>query len=244
MKSIFVYGAGGHGKVVIDAIKRSAETIQVKAMGTRGVLEELSDTQILGVIDDDVTLHGSTYSGHPVLGGFVELQRYDNKRTYKDYGVIVAIARNDIRKRIYLKVSQLDCDLISVVHLSAQIAKDVTIGPGSMIMATAVLNPGVVLGTGVVINTGAIIEHDCIVHDFVHVGPGSVFAGAVEVGEGSLIGIGAYVLPSIRIGKGVTVAAGAVVIRDIPDGETVVGVPARIIRRKRPNGSPYSEDLS
>jgi len=209
MKSIFVYGAGGHSKVVIDAIRSS-----------------LMDVQILGVIDDDVALHGSVYSGHPVLGGFVELQRYDNNRRHKDYGVIVAIARNDIRKHIYSKVSQLDCDLISVVHLSAQIAKDVTIGPGSMIMATAVLNPDVTLGTGVVINTGAIIEHDCVVHDFVHVGPGAVFGGAVEVCEDSLVGLGARVLPFIRIGKGATVAAGSVVIRDVPDGITVVGVPA------------------
>lgn len=226
MNRIIVYGAGGHSKVVIDAIERFAATIQVKAMGTRGVLEELSDTQILGVIDDNADLHGTEYAGYPVLGGFEALQKYDEKRGYKDYGLIVAIARNETRKKLHAKVSQLDCNLITVIHPSAQIARDVTIGPGSMIMAAAVLNPGVVLGTGVVINTGSIIEHDCVIHDFVHVGPGVVFAGAVEVDEDSFIGIGARVLPSIRIGKGALVAAGSVVIRNVPDGKTVVGVPA------------------
>lgn len=229
MNRIIVYGAGGHGKVVIDAIERSAETIRVKAMGSPDVLEVLSDTLILGVIDDNACLHGTEYAGYPVLGGFEELRKYDETREHKDYGLIVAIAFNDTRKKIYAKVSQLDCELITVVHPSAQIAKDVTIGLGSMVMAAAVLNPGVVIGTGVVINTGAIIEHDCIIHDFVHVGPGTVFAGAVEVGEDSFIGIGARVLPSVQIGKGVTVAAGSVVIRNVLDGKTVVGVPAELV---------------
>lgn len=221
MNPIIIYGAGGHGKVVIDAITTFESS--------------LMDAQILGVIDDNEALHGSKYFGYTVLGGFAELQKYDENRDFKNYRLIVAIARNDIRRNIYSKVSQLSCELITVIHPSAQIARDVTIGPGSMIMAAAVLNPGVVLGTGVVINTGAIVEHDCIVHDFVHVGPGAIFAGAVEVGEDSLIGIGACVLPSIQIGRGATVAAGAVVVRGVSDGETVIGVPARTV----PN---YEED--
>lgn len=216
MNPIIIYGAGGHGKVVIDAITTFESS--------------LMDSQILGVIDDNEALHGSKYFGYTVLGGFAELQKYDENRTFKEYKLIVAIARNDIRKHICSKVSQLDCELITVIHPSAQIARDVTIGPGSMIMATAVLNPGVVLGTGVVINTGAIVEHDCIVHDFVHVAPGAVFGGAVEVCEDSLVGIGACVLPFIRIGKGSTVAAGSVVTRNVPDGVTVVGVPAELVR--------------
>lgn len=231
MNPIIVYGAGGHGKVVIDAITTFESS--------------LTDVQILGVIDDNEALHGSKYFGYTVLGGFAELQKYDENRTFKNYRLIVAIARNDIRRNIYSKVSQLSCELITVIHPSAQIARDVTIGPGSMIMAASVLNPGVVLGTGVVINTGAIIEHDCVIHDFVHVGPGAIFAGAVEIGEDSFVGIGACVLPSVCIGKGVTVAAGSVVIRDVPDGVTVVGVPAELVSgRKSLDGCPDSEDLS
>lgn len=209
MTRIIVYGAGGHGKVVIDAIESS-----------------LPYGQILGVIDDNVDLHGTAYAGYSVLGGFDELRKYDGSREYKDYGLVVAIARNAIRKRIYKRVCQLACDLITVVHSTALIAKGVVIGPGSMIMAGAIVNPGVTLGTSVVINTGSIIEHDCVVHDFVHVGPGCIFAGAVEAGESSFIGVGARVLPSVRIGRGAIVAAGSVVTRDVPDGTTVVGVPA------------------
>lgn len=206
MKGIIVYGAGGHSKVVIDAIESAF----------RG-------NPILGIVDDNDELHGGDYSGYPVLGGFDELLERKNCR------VVIAIALNDTRKDLYTKVARLGCEIISIAHPSAQIARDVTIGPGSMVMALAVLNPGVTIGTGVVVNTGAIVEHDCIVHDFVHIGPGTVFAGAVEVGENSFIGIGARVLPSVQIGAGATVAAGSVVIRDVPDGATVVGVPAELV---------------
>lgn len=209
MKGIIVYGAGGHSKVVIDAIESAF----------RG-------NPISGIVDDNDELHGRKYSGYPVLGGFDELLARKNCR------VVIAIALNDARKDLYAKVAQLGYEIISVVHPSAQIARDVTIGPGSMVMALAVLNPGVTIGTGVIVNTGAIIEHDCIVHDFVHIGPGTVFAGAVEVGENSFIGIGARVLPSVQIGAGATVAAGSVVIRDVPDGATVVGVPAELLGGK------------
>lgn len=212
MKHIIVYGAGGHGRVVIDAIECSIPRVR-----------------ILRIIDDNVDLHGTEYAGYSVLGGFDELCKYVESRAYRSYGLIVAIALNEPRKRIYTKVAPLDCEPITVIHPSAQIARDVTIGPGSMIMAATVLNPGVVLGTGVVINTGSIIEHDCVIHDFVHVGPGAVFAGAVEVGEDSFVGIGACILPGVYIGKGATVAAGSVVLHNVPNGATVVGVPAGLL---------------
>jgi acetyltransferase-like isoleucine patch superfamily enzyme len=52
----------------------------------------------------------------------------------------------------------------------------------------------------------------------------------VTVGDDTLIGIGAIVLPRIRIGRHVIVGAGAVVTRDVPDGKVVYGNPARIQR--------------
>jgi acetyltransferase-like isoleucine patch superfamily enzyme len=50
------------------------------------------------------------------------------------------------------------------------------------------------------------------------------------VGEGTLVGAGAIVLPGIKIGAWVIVGAGAVVTKDVPDRCIVVGNPARIIK--------------
>jgi acetyltransferase-like isoleucine patch superfamily enzyme len=83
---------------------------------------------------------------------------------------------------------------------------------------------------GHVMNSGAIVEHDCALAHGVHVSPGAVLSGGVNVGARTWIGAGASVIQGIVIGADVTIGAGAVVIRDVPDGVTVVGVPARDVR--------------
>ena len=54
------------------------------------------------------------------------------------------------------------------------------------------------------------------------------------MGEFTLIGTGAAVLPRIRIGSDVVIGAGAVVTRDVPDGMLCYGNPARIVRKRNP----------
>jgi acetyltransferase-like isoleucine patch superfamily enzyme len=49
------------------------------------------------------------------------------------------------------------------------------------------------------------------------------------VGEGTLIGVGANVVPGIEIGDRAIVGAGSAVIRPVSSDSTVVGVPAREI---------------
>lgn len=50
------------------------------------------------------------------------------------------------------------------------------------------------------------------------------------MGEKTLVGIGATVIPNVKIGKNVSIGAGTVVLQDVPDNAVVVGVPARIIK--------------
>jgi acetyltransferase EpsM len=57
--------------------------------------------------------------------------------------------------------------------------------------------------------------------------PGVHISGNVSIGEGSMIGTGAVILPNVNVGKWCRIGAGAVVTRDVPDGKTFVGVPAK-----------------
>jgi len=54
------------------------------------------------------------------------------------------------------------------------------------------------------------------------------------VGEYSLIGVGAIVLPRIKIGADVIVGAGSVVTEDVPDGMVTFGNPAKVRRATAP----------
>ncbi len=45
-----------------------------------------------------------------------------------------------------------------------------------MIAARVIVNPLTKIGLGSIISTGCIIEHECLIGDFVHVGPGAVIS--------------------------------------------------------------------
>lgn len=140
----------------------------------------------------------------------------------------VSVGDNKLRRLITEQL--LGAGLLATIkHRSALIAAAVSIGQGTFIGATAVVNPKSTIGIGCIINTGAIVEHDCRLGDFVHICPGAILTGNVTVGDNSLVGAGAVVIPGVTIGSNVTIGAGSVVIRDVADNTKVVGNPARSI---------------
>lgn len=208
---ILLYGAGGHSKVVIDVIEKEGRY------------------EIAGIIDDKHEMHGRSYCGYRVIGGFDRLKEKD----CKNCKIIIAIAYNNIRENLYKRVELLGYEFVSAIHPSAQIARDALINHGTMIMANAVINTSTKIGKCVVINTGAIIEHDCKIGDFSHIASGAHIAGAVTVSKSSFIGIGSSIIEFARIGENSVIGAGAVVIDDIPSNVTAVGIPAKVIKRNK-----------
>jgi len=193
MVSIFVYGAGGHGKVIVDTIRNA----QVRCV-------------VMHVIDDDVRLHGRQLLGFPIRGAdAIGLERG-----------LIAIGNNVSRLRI---ASRYPGRLATLVHRTATLGQDVPLGEGSVLMAGAIVNVGSTIGANVIINTAATVDHDCVIGDGVHLAPGCHLCGDVQVGEGSLLGVGTLVVPGVRIGKHAFIHAGQTVTRDVSDGETVRG---------------------
>lgn len=191
MANIFVYGAGGHGKVIIDTIGNGQIRYGVTTM-----------------IDDDERLHGRMLLGVPIASA---------DSIHLDRGFI-AIGDNASRMRIAARFRDR---LVTIVHRTATLGQNVRLGEGSVLMAGSVVNVGSVLGTNVIVNTAATVDHDCLIGDGVHIAPGCHLCGNVEVGEGSLLGVGTLVVPGIRIGKNAFIHAGQTVTRNVPDGAIV-----------------------
>ncbi|MDD2720647.1 MAG: acetyltransferase [Gallionella sp.] len=209
---VLVFGASGHAKVVIDAIEKSA------------------DFSVRVLADDNPALKGGTVYGYQVIGGKQEL--LERQEVWRPAAAIVAIGINRIRAEVAAWLEANGIELCpAICHPSVQLARGVTVGAGSIIMAGALINADARIGRNAIINTGAIVEHDCVIGDAVHVAPGSTLCGGIAVGDNTLVGAGAVIHPNLRIGKNVTIGAGATVIRDIPDGQTVVGTPATAMRR-------------
>ena len=200
-RAVLIYGAGGHGKVVLDAL-------------------ECSGRRVVGFVDDDTSRAGGEHCGH-------RIHVWPPEEVGEDAEYVVAIGDNEQRRQVTERVLGLRRELGTAIHPCAIIARDVEIAAGAMILAGAVINPGARVGRGSIINTCAVVDHDCRIGEFAHVAPGARVAGHVRVGEGALIGIGATVNPRVAIGSGAVVGAGAVVTADVAAGATVVGVPAR-----------------
>jgi acetyltransferase EpsM len=207
---IVLVGASGHARVVADIIQLS------------------TNFHIAGYLDDlDPARHGAVFNGGRVLGGLEQLA------SLSAAGVrFAAVAVGDCAARLEIagRLRPAGFDRPSLVHPRATVARDVAVGPGSVFVAGAVVNPGARIGESVIVNTGASVDHDCEIADGVHIACGAHLAGAVHVGRGAWIGIGAIVKEQVRIGAGTIVGAGALVLHDLPDHVVAYGSPARIVR--------------
>ena len=197
-----IYGASGHGKVIIDIIKST------------------SKESIDYVIDDNINIKE--------LIGYKVSHRLTPE--ILNYETIVAIGDNAIRRKIASSFEGAIGS--ALVHKNAVISNSTVIGKGTTVMANAVINACVNIGENCIVNTSAVVEHDVIINDYAHISPGAIVTGNVSVGEGSHIGAGAIIIPGLKIGKWSTIGAGAVIIKDVPDYAVVVGNPGKIIKFK------------
>lgn len=204
MKRLVIIGASGHGKVVAD------------------IAEKLGYQEILFLDDHS---YGSTHAGYPVAG------QVSCFREYSGYEFVVAIGNAAVRSRIQAQLMKEGLTMAVLVHPMATLAKGVSVGAGSVIMAGAVVNSDVVIGQGCIVNTCASVDHDCVVEDYAHVSVGAHLAGTVLLGRKSWVGVGATVSNNIRICEDCMIGAGAVVVKNIDAPGTYVGVPARLLSK-------------
>lgn len=198
---MYLYGASGHAKVILDIL-------------------EACDEKIEGLIDDNPAVN--ELMGYPVFHDRLDLHPVI-------VSVGNCKIRRMLTERIAasLKATPFDQAIFgTAIHPSAIISKTASVGVGSVVMQGAIIQTCVQIGRHCIVNTGARIDHECQIGDYVHIAPGVTLSGDVTVGDGSWIGVGATVIQGVHIGKNVMIGAGAVVVRDIPDGVKTFGVPA------------------
>ena len=141
---------------------------------------------------------------------------------------IVAIGSNSLRKSIANEKSHLQWK--SLIHPTAIIGTNVSIGEGTVVMAGAIIQHSTIIGKHCIINTGACIDHDCNIENYVHIAPNASIAGNVTIKEGSFIGVGSAIINNITIEQWCIIGAGSVLINDLKSNVTVVGNPAKFIK--------------
>jgi len=205
--AILLFGAGGHAKVVFDALQTSA-----------------GEQAGLTVVDDNPALVGQDFFGFPV-------QRGDACEQLARFRFHVAIGRNEVRRAVFARLRGRGGVPLTVVHPRAQVSPHARVGEGSFLAAGCIVAPASTIGEGAIVNHAAVVDHDCQVGAFSHIAPNVTLGGNVRIGAGVLVGAAAVVLPGVTVGDGCTIGAGAVVIADVPAATTVVGVPGRKLQK-------------
>ena len=187
---LVLVGAGGHARVLIDALRCAGYTGSVAAL------------------DSDESRYGTSVLGIEVVGGDAMLETFARSGS-RYFAVAVGGTRdNGPRAGLYERATSLGLAAMTIVHPQAVVSQAATVGAGTQILAGAIVNPGARLGCNVIVNTAAVVEHDCDVGDHAHVATGALLASTVTVGTGAHIGIGAVVRQSLTIGAGAVVARG------------------------------------
>lgn len=193
----------------------------------REALECLPESvRVLCFIDDNPEKQASCFAGHKVFGR-------DALRTYGDAAVL-AVPGSPDTYRMRLGVIDSLCvepsRMLTVVHPSAVVSKEATIGTNVLVMAGVVITSNAVIGNNVCILPNTVIHHDAVVGEGSLLGSNIAVAGGVEIGAACYIGSGSSIRNGVRIGEGALIGLGSTVIRDVQANTVVAGNPARQIR--------------
>lgn len=204
-RTLFILGAGGHGKVIQDIASFSYKEICF--------------------LDDNPDRIGKS-----ILCNGKEIKVVGDKTyavNHKEADVFIAIGDSKIREKMISYFEEHGVPIVSLIHPDATISYDVKIEEGTVIMAGTVINSGTRIGKGVIINTGATVDHDNEIGDFTHVAVGAHLAGTVTTGCHVWIGAGAVISNNLYVCDNCTIGAGAVVVKSIEKKGIFLGVPAR-----------------
>lgn len=138
--NLLILGAGSHGQEV------------------REIAESLHIFQKINFLDDDTNRTAA-------IGSWEDL--YDLRNQYNV--AIVAVGNEYTRKLWFAKLSEAGYIIPTLVHPSAIVSHNATIGAGTVICARAAISSGAQVGAGCIISAGVALGRDERIEDWTHI---------------------------------------------------------------------------
>ncbi len=174
----------------------------------------LMKVKILGVVDTEpktIQVCGKrlTYFGTDEW----LMKNFDPSKVILANGV-GSIGNSSKRRAVYERFRNRNYHFMTVIHPNAIVSPDAKLAQGVQVMAGAVIQAGTVLGENSLINTKCSVDHDCMIGSHVHVAPGAILCGGVQIGDASHVGAGAILIQGVTVGKHVFIRAQSLVKSD------------------------------
>lgn len=204
---------GGHGcHEVIAIVKRQIDSGR--------------DCKVVGILDDNPSLHGKSIGGYEVMGPISDWKNFDSSHSFVH--AIGTYSSRFSRRDIVLRSEIPETRFETLIDPSAVIlVDDESIGMGSIIHPGAVISVGVKIANFVVVSANSVIGVDNVVGSYSLFASGVSTSTNVKVGCMAFVGSGASVAPDLELDCLSFVAVGTVVLSNVDAGHSVIGNPGR-----------------
>ena len=142
--------------------------------------------EFAGFIDD-------VHEGDGVLGSF---ERVQTTHPASEYGCVNAVGYSSLaaRREVTARIQQAGYSMPVLVHPRAYVSATSSVGPGSFVMAGALVDCRVTVDDSVVIWPGACVSHDCRIGANTFLSPNCTVCGDCQIGSDCFVGAGAVIV--------------------------------------------------
>ncbi|MEY4877499.1 MAG: hypothetical protein RL708_2649 [Bacteroidota bacterium] len=146
---IIIIGAGGHAKVVYEAIVAEGKF------------------SVVGFTDANLSVGTIVIENVKVILPQNELSK---AKEVADF-FIVAIGNNEVREKLFTQMNFI-LEAATIIHPIAYISKSAIIQKGVVCLANSTINTQVEVGENTIVNCGVVIDHETKIGNHVHLSVG------------------------------------------------------------------------
>jgi sugar O-acyltransferase (sialic acid O-acetyltransferase NeuD family) len=204
MERLVIIGGGDGAVQVLDAMFKSGRQ------------------RAVAILDDNPGLHGRTIMGVPVVGPIREdLVMGMRERDELDSAVISISTLIPLRRRIFEQLTARGVPFTNVIHPTACIGTNVSIGRGNVILGFCHIGACATIGDNNFLSAYVSIEHHNELGSHCSYGPAVVASSRVRVGDGTRFGTGVFIEPKLNIGANAVIGSGCILRGHVPANSVV-----------------------
>lgn len=207
MENIYIYGAGGVGRDLIELI--TAE----------------NQYNICGMVDD--------YNKKKEIMGVPILTLNDLRSIREKISIIISLGEPQLREKIKERITKelSNVEFVSIVSSRAFISKTAKIGKGIIIYPNSFVGSNVVIDDNCLIGANTSIGHDCEIFSNVVVTFNCSIGGKTKLKNNAYIGSGSHIRDEIEIGSNVIIGMGSIVLNNINDDSIYYNEIRKVIKK-------------